>query len=103
MQTLAALNKVSLKEDEEPVEEGEEGGENDGGTDGEDKEYNPTVNLRKWLECIDAVSEITRLNWSQVFDITALEFFAYIAYYNYKMRKKEAADKAAIAKFKKGK
>ena len=41
------------------------------------------------MEAINAVSEITRLNWSQVFDITALEFFAYLSFYNYTKRKEQ--------------
>jgi hypothetical protein len=83
------VNERNSEEDETPVKEGGEGGEDDGGTDGSNTQDNPNGELRRWLECVNAVSEITKLNWTQVFDITILEFFAYLAFYNYRKRKEQ--------------
>lgn len=83
------VNEGHSKEDEEVVKDGREGGQNESGATADVEEYNPNSELRRWLECINAVSEITRLNWSQVFEITALEFFAYLAFYNYMKRKEQ--------------
>ena len=81
------VNETHSKDGEPTTEEGKEG--NDKGADSPDGEYNPHGELRRWMEAINAVSEITRLNWSQVFDITALEFFAYLSFYNYTKRKEQ--------------
>lgn len=42
-----------------------------------------------WLDAVQAVSDLTKYNWKQVFEMSALEFFAFLSYYNYKMRKQE--------------
>lgn len=60
--------------------------------------------MRLWLECIDAVSSVTRLNWSQIWELPAMEFLTYLQYYNYKMkkeaRKAEEFRKKTMSKYK---
>lgn len=46
--------------------------------------------MRKWYEAIDAVSELLRTSWMEVYNIPAVEFLTYIKFYNYKVRKEEA-------------
>ena len=43
------------------------------------------------LECVDAVHQLTGLNWEQIYRIAALDFLAYINFWNYKVRKEQKA------------
>ena len=47
------------------------------------------VRIRKWFEAVDAVSELTRLNWNQVYELPAIDFLIYIKFYNWKQKKRE--------------
>lgn len=46
--------------------------------------------MRRWYEAIDAVSGLVRVSWMEVYSLSAIEFLAYIKFYNYKVRKEEA-------------
>ena len=43
------------------------------------------------LECVDAVHELTGLNWEEIFRIAAMDFLAYVNFWNYKQRKAQKA------------
>ena len=45
--------------------------------------------FRVWLSLIEAVSDITKYNWGEIYEMSINEFLAYVAYYQYKMKKKE--------------
>ena len=49
----------------------------------------PANQMRKWFSAVDAVSELLRDTWANVFSLPALDFLTYIKYYNYKQRKRE--------------
>jgi len=43
------------------------------------------------LECVDAVHQLTGLNWEEIYRIAAVDFLAYINFWNYKQRKEQKA------------
>ena len=43
------------------------------------------------LECVDAVHQLTGLNWEEIYRIAAVDFMAYINFWNYKQRKEQKA------------
>ena len=43
--------------------------------------------MRVWLSLVEAVSDLTKLNWPEIYSMCAMEFFAYVTYVNYKRRK----------------
>ena len=42
-----------------------------------------------WLSCVEAVSDLTKYDWEKVFRMSAMEFFVFLAYHNYKVKKQE--------------
>ena len=79
------------EEDEEPGEEGETG-EGDEGTGGESR----TFNTFTWLLLINRVSDRTKINWNDVWDLNVYTFFNYLQF-DVEYRKREEAE---IAKWK---
>lgn len=49
---------------------------------------------------IEAVSEMTRYNFGQVYDMPAIEFFAYIKYINIKRQKEYMRKRKEAEEFK---
>ena len=41
------------------------------------------------LECVDAVHQLTGLNWEEIYRIAAVDFLAYVNFWNYKVRKEQ--------------
>lgn len=62
-------------EDDERKEGDTRDSDEDEGTEGEDSSV-PDAYSRKWgwLAMVSTVSETTRLNWNQVFELTVIEF-----------------------------
>lgn len=48
---------------------------------------------------MEAVAEMTKYNFGELYNMPALEFFAYIAYINYKRKKEEAQLKKINKKY----
>ena len=44
-----------------------------------------------WLSAVEAVSDLTKFDWEKTFRMSAMEFFAFLQYSNYKVRKQEEA------------
>lgn len=42
-----------------------------------------------WLDAVRAVSEYTRYDWEKIFRMSAMEFFAFLAYVNFDKRREE--------------
>ena len=42
-----------------------------------------------WLSFVDAVSDLTKLNWPEVFNMSVMEFFAFLSYQIYKNEKEK--------------
>lgn len=40
--------------------------------------------MRTLLSLVEAVSDLTKYNWGEVFEMSIYEFFAFLSYYNYK-------------------
>ena len=45
--------------------------------------------MRVWLSLVEAVAQMTNYNFSEVYGLPVMEFFAYTAYLRYKQRKEE--------------
>lgn len=53
------------------------------------------------MACVEAVSDLTKLTWPKVFQMSAVEFFAFLSYVNYKRRKEEQELQRINAKYRK--
>lgn len=78
--------------DEDNRKEGGQGndeslGDSDEAVPGPNKSY-------VWLDAVKAVSEYTRYDWEKIFRMSAMEFFAFIAYINFDRRREERRIKA---------
>ena len=69
---------------QEDVEEGDEEGEGPG----EEKDTSAAVDGYVWFSLLDAVAEVTRLNWEQIYKIPAMDFLSYLVYAKAKNRRK---------------
>lgn len=69
---------------------GKEGGQGDVGSLGNPNEgvSGPTKSYI-WLDAVKAISEYTRYDWEKIFRMSAMEFFAFIAYINFDRRREE--------------
>lgn len=47
--------------------------------------------LLNMLECVDAVHQLTGLNWEEIYRIAAVDFISYTNFWNYKQRKEQKA------------
>ena len=64
--------------------------EGTGGGDGDTDEVNSgRVSGTVWLSAVEAVSDLTKYNWREVFQMSALEFFTFLRYVNYKRAKEQ--------------
>ena len=41
--------------------------------------------MNVWLGFVEAVSDLTKLNWPETFAMSIMEFFAFLTYVNYKV------------------
>lgn len=91
MLEINRTNSDVLESDAEgPEISSTEGQEGDGGSDGNpDGPDTGRVNGTVWLSAVEAVSDLTKYNWKQVFDMSALEFFVFLRYVNYKRVKEQ--------------
>ena len=69
------------------------GGEESNGDDGKTDRNNRDASkvLLNLLECVDAVHQLTGLNWEEIYKIAAVDFISYINFWNYKQRKEQKA------------
>ena len=93
-QTVRAVNSADqdVLQVDDAVEktDGEEGGPGDAESPGDtDEPDTRRGNLHVWLDAVAAVSDMTKFNWNEVYRMPVIEFFAYIAYVNYRRRKEE--------------
>lgn len=42
-----------------------------------------------WLSAVQAVSDLTKYDWEKVFRMSVMEFFSFLAFYNYQQKKRE--------------
>ena len=82
----------SKETDEEDTETGEEDTE----TEKEDKEpqQSQLTISQGWLRMIERVSDLTKINWSNIYPMSILEFFNYLAYAISEDKRKEEQIKA---------
>lgn len=80
---------------EKDTETGEEDTEE---TEKEDKESQPQQSQltisQGWLRMIERVSNLTKINWSDIYPMSVLEFFNYLAYAVSEDKRKEEQIKA---------
>lgn len=91
LQTSSSEQKAtpSVEKDKEPVGSGETVDSNYRKPDKDNKSGGKVlINL---LECVDAVHQLTGLNWEEIYRIAAVDFLAYINFWNYKQRKEQKA------------
>ena len=70
--------------------DGDKGGEGNDKGDGDTDEPDARPNkLYIWIDCVKAVSELTRFDFERVYRMPVVEFFSYIAYYNFDGRRRE--------------
>ena len=70
--------------------DGNEGGEGDDKGDGDTDEPDAgRGKLYVWLDCVKAVSELTRFDFERVYRMPVVEFFCYVAFYNFRQRREE--------------
>lgn len=74
------------EEDTETEKEGEE-------TDKEPQQSQLTIS-QGWLRMIERVSDLTKINWSNIYPMSILEFFNYLAYAVSEDKRKEEQIKA---------
>lgn len=43
----------------------------------------------RWLKAVEAVAELTRVSWNEVYEYPILDTLTYIRYHNIKMEKKK--------------
>lgn len=48
-----------------------------------------------WLDCLKAVAELTNYNFSEIYEMPALEFFTYVRYVNFDRKRQEREIKKA--------
>ena len=80
----------------ETDEEDTETGETDTETEKEDKEpqQSQLTISQGWLRMIERVSDLTKINWSNIYPMSILEFFNYLAYAISEDKRKEEQIKA---------
>ena len=93
-QTVRAVNSADqdVLQVDDAVEktDGREGGPGDAESPGDtDEPDTRRGNLHVWISCVEAVSQLTRFDFERVFRMPIMEFFAYLAFVNYKRRKEE--------------
>lgn len=71
----------------ESTEKGEGSNQGDGDTGGTDT---GRIRATVWLDAVYAVSDLTKYDWQKVFEMSAMEFFVFLSYSNYRVRRQEA-------------
>lgn len=56
--------------------------------------------MHLWLTCVQAVSDLTKYDWEKVFQMSAMEFFAFLSFVNYQRRKEQLEMQRINAKYK---
>ena len=81
---------------QETDEEDNETGEEDTEKEKEDKEpqQSQLTISQGWLRMIERVSDLTKINWSDIYPMSVLEFFNYLAYAISEDKRKEEQIKA---------
>ena len=84
------------KETDEKDTEDTETGEEDTEKEKEDKEpqQSQLTISQGWLRMIERVSDLTKINWSDIYPMSVLEFFNYLAYAVSEDKRKEEQIKA---------
>ena len=81
----------SKETDEEDTETGEENTE----TEKESQPQQSQLTISQgWLRMIERVSDLTKINWSNIYPMSILEFFNYLAYAVSEDKRKEEQIKA---------
>ena len=92
----ASYPNLLLGGSKETDEEDTETGEEDTETEKEDKEpqQSQLTISQGWLRMIERVSDLTKTNWSNIYPMSILEFFNYLAYAVSEDKRKEEQIKA---------
>ena len=74
----------------------ETGGENEEDTEKEESQpqQSQLTISQGWLRMIERVSDLTKINWSDIYGMSVLEFFNYLAYAVSEDKRKEEQIKA---------
>lgn len=81
-------SKETDEEDNEATEETEEE------TEKEESQQSQLTISQGWLRMIERVSDLTKINWSDIYPMSILEFFNYLAYAVSEDKRKEEQIKA---------
>ena len=85
----------SQETDEEDKETGEEDTETEREEDKEGQPQQSQLTISQgWLRMIERVSDLTKINWSDIYPMSVLEFFNYLAYAVSEDKRKEEQIKA---------
>lgn len=80
---------------QETDEEDKEDGETDTETEKETQPQQSQLTISQgWLRMIERVSNLTKINWSDIYPMSVLEFFNYLAYAVSEDKRKEEQIKA---------
>lgn len=78
--------------DETDTETGEEDTETE--KENEESQQSQLTISQGWLRMIERVSDLTKINWSDIYPMSVLEFFNYLAYAVSEDKRKEEQIKA---------
>ena len=81
------------EEDKEATEEAEAETDKETETESQPQQSQLTIS-QGWLRMIERVSDLTKINWSDIYPMSVLEFFNYLAYAVSEDKRKEEQIKA---------
>ena len=84
----------SKETDEEDTETGEEDTETENEKEESQPQQSQLTISQGWLRMIERVSDLTKINWSDIYPMSILEFFNYLAYAISEDKRKEEQIKA---------
>ena len=85
----------SKETDEEDTETGEEDTETEKENENDKEPQQSQLTISQgWLRMIERVSDLTKINWSNIYPMSILEFFNYLAYAISEDKRKEEQIKA---------
>ena len=84
----------SKETDEEDTETGEADTETENEKEDKEPQQSQLTISQGWLRMIERVSDLTKINWSDIYPMSILEFFNYLAYAISEDKRKEEQIKA---------
>ena len=84
----------SQETDETDTENGETDTEEENKETEKESQQSQLTTSQGWLRMIERVSDLTKINWSDIYPMSVLEFFNYLAYAVSEDKRKEEQIKA---------